>query len=81
VEQLYPFAASQATDLLAGYSPTAEAVWAQEEPRNMGPWRVLREAIQPARGAVREAAGERQSRHRIGQAAPAGAGRNRQRWR
>jgi 2-oxoglutarate dehydrogenase E1 component len=47
VEQLYPFAASQATDLLARYSPTAEVVWAQEEPRNMGPWRVLREAIQP----------------------------------
>jgi 2-oxoglutarate dehydrogenase E1 component len=47
VEQLYPFAASQATDLLARYSPTAEVVWAQEEPRNMGPWRFLREQIQP----------------------------------
>jgi multifunctional 2-oxoglutarate metabolism enzyme len=47
VEQLYPFAADQARDILARYSDTAEVVWAQEEPRNMGPWRFLRENIQP----------------------------------
>jgi 2-oxoglutarate dehydrogenase E1 component len=47
VEQLYPFAAEQARDLLARYSPSAEVVWAQEEARNMGPWRFLRECIQP----------------------------------
>ncbi len=47
VEQLYPFAASEARDILARYPATAEVVWAQEEPRNMGPWRVLREQIQP----------------------------------
>jgi 2-oxoglutarate dehydrogenase E1 component len=47
VEQLYPFAADQARDILARYSPTAEVVWAQEEPRNMGPWRFIREHIQP----------------------------------
>ena len=47
VEQLYPFAAEQAADILARYPPTAEVVWAQEEPRNMGPWRFIREQIQP----------------------------------
>ncbi|MGD0497736.1 MAG: multifunctional oxoglutarate decarboxylase/oxoglutarate dehydrogenase thiamine pyrophosphate-binding subunit/dihydrolipoyllysine-residue succinyltransferase subunit [Bryobacteraceae bacterium] len=47
VEQLYPFAADQAADILAGYSPKAEAMWAQEEPRNMGPWRFMCEQIQP----------------------------------
>jgi 2-oxoglutarate dehydrogenase E1 component len=47
VEQLYPFAAGQATDILARYAPTAEVVWAQEEPRNMGPWRFLREQLEP----------------------------------
>jgi len=47
VEQLYPFAAEQARDILARYPASAEVVWAQEEPRNMGPWRFLREAIQP----------------------------------
>ncbi|MBS1859546.1 MAG: multifunctional oxoglutarate decarboxylase/oxoglutarate dehydrogenase thiamine pyrophosphate-binding subunit/dihydrolipoyllysine-residue succinyltransferase subunit [Acidobacteria bacterium] len=47
VEQLYPFAAEQARDILARYPLTAEVVWAQEEPRNMGSWRFLREFIQP----------------------------------
>jgi 2-oxoglutarate dehydrogenase E1 component len=47
VEQLYPFATDQARDILARYSPTSEVVWAQEEPKNMGPWRFLRESIQP----------------------------------
>jgi len=47
VEQLYPFAGDQARDILARYPATAEVVWAQEEPRNMGAWRFLRENIQP----------------------------------
>jgi 2-oxoglutarate dehydrogenase E1 component len=47
VEQLYPFAASQAADILARYPPSAEIVWAQEEPRNMGPWRHIHEQMQP----------------------------------
>jgi 2-oxoglutarate dehydrogenase E1 component len=46
-EQLYPFAADQARDILARYSPAAEVVWAQEEPRNMGPWRFMREQFEP----------------------------------
>jgi 2-oxoglutarate dehydrogenase E1 component len=52
VEQLYPFATQQAADILARYAPTAEVVWAQEEPRNMGPWRFMREAIQPLLNAT-----------------------------
>jgi 2-oxoglutarate dehydrogenase E1 component len=47
LEQLYPFAADQARDILARYPMTAEVVWAQEEPRNMGPWHFLRDQIQP----------------------------------
>ncbi len=47
VEQLYPFAAEQAAEILARYAPAAEVVWAQEEPRNMGAWRVMRECIEP----------------------------------
>jgi 2-oxoglutarate dehydrogenase E1 component len=47
VEQLYPFATDQARDILARYAGTAEVAWAQEEPRNMGPWRFMRECLQP----------------------------------
>ncbi len=47
VEQLYPFAADQARDILARYPATAEVVWAQEEPRNMGAWRFMREWMWP----------------------------------
>ncbi|MGA2588715.1 MAG: multifunctional oxoglutarate decarboxylase/oxoglutarate dehydrogenase thiamine pyrophosphate-binding subunit/dihydrolipoyllysine-residue succinyltransferase subunit [Bryobacteraceae bacterium] len=47
IEQLYPFAESDANDALLSYPLTAEAVWAQEEPRNMGPWRFMAEQIQP----------------------------------
>jgi len=47
IEQLYPFAESDANDALLRYPPTAEVVWAQEEPRNMGPWRFMQEQIQP----------------------------------
>lgn len=47
VEQLYPFAADQARDMLARYPATAEVVWAQEEPRNMGAWRFVEEQFNP----------------------------------
>ena len=47
VEQLYPFAADQARDILARYGTSAEVVWAQEEPKNMGAWRHMREQLQP----------------------------------
>ena len=42
VEQLYPFPAAELGVVLARY-PQAELVWAQEEPRNMGAWRFVRE--------------------------------------
>src|SRR5260370_39112696 len=47
VEQLYPFENSQLADILLRYPATAEVIWTQEEPRNMGPWRFVREQIQP----------------------------------
>jgi len=53
VEQLYPFAADQARDILARYPDTAEVVWAQEEPRNMGAWRFMEEQFAPLLDATR----------------------------
>ncbi len=47
LEQIYPFAAAQAAEILAAYPDSAEIVWAQEEPRNMGPWRYVREYFEP----------------------------------
>jgi 2-oxoglutarate dehydrogenase E1 component len=47
VEQIYPFAADQARDILARYPATAEVVWAQEEPRNIGAWRFMQEQLDP----------------------------------
>jgi 2-oxoglutarate dehydrogenase E1 component len=47
LEQMYPFPASEVQDILARYSETADVVWAQEEPRNMGGWRFVQEQIQP----------------------------------
>jgi 2-oxoglutarate dehydrogenase E1 component len=42
LEQLYPFPADALARVLSRY-PAAELVWAQEEPRNMGAWRFVRE--------------------------------------
>jgi 2-oxoglutarate dehydrogenase E1 component len=47
VEQIYPFAADQARDILARYPLTAEVVWAQEEPRNMGAWHFIHDKLEP----------------------------------
>ncbi len=46
-EQLYPFNSADFTDILLRYPVTAEVVWVQEEPRNMGPWRFMQDQIQP----------------------------------
>ncbi len=46
LEQLYPFPESELNDVLLRYPTTAEVLWVQEEPRNMGPWRFLRERVQ-----------------------------------
>jgi 2-oxoglutarate decarboxylase len=41
VELLYPFAKQQLGDLIASYPNLKEVVWTQEEPRNMGGWKVM----------------------------------------
>jgi 2-oxoglutarate dehydrogenase complex dehydrogenase (E1) component-like enzyme len=41
VELLYPFAKEQLYELIAGYPNLREIVWTQEEPRNMGCWKVM----------------------------------------
>jgi 2-oxoglutarate dehydrogenase E1 component len=45
LEQLYPLPAQELHETLARYSPASELVWAQEEPRNMGAWRFVRESV------------------------------------
>jgi 2-oxoglutarate dehydrogenase E1 component len=44
LERLYPFPAAELSDLLARYAE-ADVVWAQEEPRNMGALRFVREQL------------------------------------
>jgi 2-oxoglutarate dehydrogenase E1 component len=41
VELLFPFAKDQLTELIASYPNLKEVVWVQEEPRNMGCWKVM----------------------------------------
>ncbi len=41
VEQLYPFAREQLAELIATYPNLKEIAWVQEEPRNMGAWKVM----------------------------------------
>ena len=41
VELLYPFAKEQLTELIASYPNLKEITWVQEEPRNMGCWKVM----------------------------------------
>ena len=43
LERYYPFPAAELTEILRNFPVTAEIVWAQEEPANMGPWRFIRE--------------------------------------
>jgi 2-oxoglutarate dehydrogenase E1 component len=46
LEQLYPFPAAALGRVLGRYAPAVDLVWAQEEPRNMGAWRFVREQFQ-----------------------------------
>jgi multifunctional 2-oxoglutarate metabolism enzyme len=41
VELLYPFPAAELSELVARYANLREIVWAQEEPRNMGPQKFM----------------------------------------
>src|SRR5437667_3713078 len=43
LEQLYPAPGGEIARVLARYPVDAELLWAQEEPRNMGAWRFVRE--------------------------------------
>jgi 2-oxoglutarate decarboxylase len=67
LEQLYPFPGRDLARTLARYPLTAELAWAQEEPKNMGAWRFLRERFLD--GDVADH-GKRQPRY-IGRAASA----------
>jgi 2-oxoglutarate dehydrogenase E1 component len=57
VEQLYPFPHAQVQDVVFRYPLTAEVVWVQEEPRNMGPWRFVQEQVQPLLAETRRVLG------------------------
>jgi 2-oxoglutarate dehydrogenase E1 component len=43
LEQLYPFPGEKLAGRLERFSRDVELVWAQDEPRNMGAWRFVRE--------------------------------------
>jgi 2-oxoglutarate decarboxylase len=41
VELLYPFARDQLSEVISTYPNLKEIVWVQEEPKNMGAWKVM----------------------------------------
>ncbi len=41
VELLYPFASDQVAELIASYPNLQEIKWVQEEPQNMGAWKIM----------------------------------------
>ncbi|MGE5413981.1 MAG: multifunctional oxoglutarate decarboxylase/oxoglutarate dehydrogenase thiamine pyrophosphate-binding subunit/dihydrolipoyllysine-residue succinyltransferase subunit, partial [Syntrophomonadaceae bacterium] len=43
LEQLYPFAHERLAGIVAAYPRLSDAVWVQEEPRNMGAWSFVHE--------------------------------------
>ncbi len=47
LEQLYPLAARELAAVVAPYPKAAEAIWVQEEPRNMGAWEHLHDHLAP----------------------------------
>jgi len=50
IEQLYPFPEEEITTALQAYAPTAEVVWTQEEPWNMGAWHEMRRRLRRVLG-------------------------------
>ncbi len=50
VEQLYPFARTELTEILAAYPQAEQVFWVQEEPANMGAWRFIAPLLQPMLG-------------------------------
>ena len=51
VEQLYPLAVDQLREELRSYPEGARFSWVQEEPRNMGAWRFIRNPLAELLGA------------------------------
>jgi 2-oxoglutarate dehydrogenase E1 component len=49
LEQLYPFPAEQAAEVVRSYPNLREVIWAQEEPQNMGAWRAMRHRLEEAK--------------------------------
>jgi 2-oxoglutarate dehydrogenase E1 component len=45
IEQLYPFPAEEIRSVVASYGKAVELFWVQEEPRNMGAWRFVRNRL------------------------------------
>ncbi len=45
VEQLYPLRVAELQAALASYPASAQVLWVQEEPRNMGAWPYIRDAL------------------------------------
>ena len=43
LEQLYPFPQERLKTILSGYPRVRDAVWVQEEPKNMGAWTFVKE--------------------------------------
>jgi len=46
VEQLYPFPEDALSEALAAFPHLSEVVWAQEEDKNQGAWRFVRDALE-----------------------------------
>lgn len=47
LEQMYPWPGEELGNILWRYPSTADIVWVQEEPRNMGGWMFVRDKLQP----------------------------------
>ena len=47
LEQLYPFPSKALSEVIA-MTPKADLIWCQEEPKNMGGWTSVRDAIEDA---------------------------------
>jgi 2-oxoglutarate dehydrogenase E1 component len=45
LEQLYPLRAGDVQQAISRYPSSAQVVWVQEEPRNMGAWSFVRDAL------------------------------------
>jgi 2-oxoglutarate dehydrogenase E1 component len=45
LEQLYPWPEPQLVDVLDRYPAATEFIWLQDEPENMGAWRLVHERI------------------------------------